>query len=106
MTVDQESAIAGLLGFPGVMLSPSKRNPPGREDHVIYWNACVFNHAGEQIWYGDLDVTAQQRTLQMLAKEIGTVYVTPEKPWRFDGFHETIKRDSARRRLIEFRGVN
>jgi hypothetical protein len=64
----------------------------------------VFNQHGQQIWHGDLDVTTRAEDLQRLAGLIGTVYVTPEQPWRFDGF-ETTRKSRHADRLIEFKEV-
>lgn len=102
-----------ILGLPGVMLSGSKRTPPGREGHTIYWNACVFVAEGRsskakhksavQVWYGDLDLDASDAALHELATKLGkTVYVTPEQPWRFDGFAETQKRSYEAERMRRY----
>lgn len=100
-TIDQ------ILGYPGRMLSGSKQIPSHRQGHVIYWNACVFVKTGrkdaDQIWYGDLDVTADEVKFQELANALSeTIYVTPEQPWRFNGFRETMKVRQNRDRLIQF----
>lgn len=102
------------LGFPGAMLSGSKRTPPRREGHTIYWNACVFettersskarHKCGTQIWHGDLDVTQDEQALKALATALGhTIYVTPESPWRFDGFEATMRKHDPRRDLPFYR---
>jgi hypothetical protein len=94
-------AIIDALGYPGAMLSGMKQNPPGTEGHTIYWNACVFEKTGKneavQIWHGDLDVTAQTEKLQELANRLGkTLVVTPEHPWRFDGFRKAMQEHSPK----------
>lgn len=94
--LDPFAAAIRYLGLPGAMLSGSKQKPRGTEDHTIYWNACVFMKTGhkdaEQIWWGDLDVTASMEKLHALATDLGeTIYATREQPWRFDGFRETMK---------------
>lgn len=95
-----------ILGFPGAMLSGTKIAPHGLKDHDIYWNACVFQktgrHDAEQIWHGDLDVTEKRQALHRLANAVGTtIYVTPEQPWRFDGFKDAWKH-ADRTRVIAF----
>ncbi len=91
------------LGYPGRILSGSKTIPKGKENHIIYWNACIFDYDGEEIWYGDLDVTQDHDKLDKLVKLIGIIYVTPEQPWRFDGFKETRKNKYHAERMIEFK---
>lgn len=71
------------LGAPGAMLSGSKTAPEGE---TVYWNACIFNDAKEQIWHGDLNLTTSAEFLQRLANRVGRIHVTPEHPFRFDGF--------------------
>lgn len=71
------------LGMPGAMLSGSKTAPKGQ---TVYWNACIFNEAEEQIWHGDLNLTRKAKELQELADAVGPIHVTPESPFRFDGF--------------------
>lgn len=96
-------AIGDCLGFPGAMLSGSKCTPLGKEDHTIYWNACVFDSAGTQIWHGDLDVTDREADLRALAQRLGeAIWVTPEQPWRFDGFAATMKVKDYAERAIKF----
>lgn len=84
-----------FLGVQGAMLSGFKTNPPGLEDHMIFWNACVFKKISRNdavsIWYGDLDVTAREENLQKLADALGsTIVVTREHPWRWDGFKKSM----------------
>ena len=70
------------LGAPGAMISGSKRAPEGQE---VYWNACVFDEKARQIWHGDLNLTRRRSDLQDLANQIGTIHVTPENPFRWEG---------------------
>jgi hypothetical protein len=76
------SVIEEYLGHPGVMLSGNKSSPPG---HECYWNSCLFNEKGDQLWWGDIDLTKKEDTIQALAKEIGKFYITRENPFRWDG---------------------
>jgi hypothetical protein len=94
------------------MLSGMKQKPRGTEDHILYWNACVFMAHGrasrskhedaDQIWHGDLDVTVRYDKLQELATRLNkAIYVTPEQPWRFDGFAFTIKNKYDSERMVK-----
>lgn len=82
-----------LLGSPGVIMSSAKFGQVGAH---IYSNACVFNKAKEQIWYGDLSITNSERELRELAEAVGMIYVTPEHPARFEGLDKALEEDSSR----------
>ena len=74
------------LGFPGQMLSGDKGSYARKyPDRKVFFNACVFDKAFTQIWYGDIDFTLSTDALTKLAAEIGTIYVTREMPYRFEG---------------------
>lgn len=84
-----------LLGHHGRLLSPSKsayREAHG--DNDVYFNACIFDRSGLQRWFGDVDVTLERDKLEHLAGRIGSIYLTPEKPYRFQGLvdHEEDER--------------
>lgn len=75
-----------ILGFPSQMLSSSKSAYASQyPDHTVFFNACIFNSKRQQIWWGDLDLTKDSAKLQNVANQIGTIYVTKEKPYRWDG---------------------
>ena len=107
-TTDNGYAVAyEVLGSPGVMLSGVKQPPRGCEDHTIYWNACIFQKCSRkdafQIWYGDLDLTASEAELQRIADTLQeTIYVTPEQPWRFNGFKDTMRIAEYAERAVRF----
>lgn len=94
VTINLMSKVEAILGHAGAMLSASKSHrPPGTEEHTIYWNACIFADDGTQVWFGDLDVTESADMLQKVANEIGTIHITPESPFRFEGLEEGRKQD-------------
>ena len=73
------------LGYPGKMISGSKRFYSRTfPDHVVVFNANLF--VGKtKIWYGDIDVTESLETLKELASAIGEkLYVLFESDGRFD----------------------
>ncbi len=77
-----------ILGY-GFPLTPDKRNPPGAEDHRIYWNAFIWDENSIYCWGGgDLDLTERAGDLQGLADTIGTIYATPEQPWNEASFQK------------------
>lgn len=86
------------LGAPGAMLHGAKIAPEGQE---VYWNACVFNEREEQIWHGDFNLTRDRDKLQRLADRVGTIHLTPEQPFRFDGF-KAGKKSYAGERIVTF----
>lgn len=66
---------------PGRMLSAGKREPKG---HVCVWNANVCTRSKGKIWFGDLDLTADEADLKAFAVREGeTVYVLRERDGRF-----------------------
>jgi hypothetical protein len=98
------------LGVPGRMLSGSKTVPAHREGHKIYWNACVFaeievprdklhkilprRYTYPSIWFGDLDLNTDLADVQAIADELNlALWVTPESPYRFDGFEKGQRAD-------------
>lgn len=103
VTVNLSSDAERILGMCGTMLSDSKRTPPGRENHTIYWNACVFLDEGTQIWFGDLDLIENANKLKELAKVAGRkILVTPEQPFRFKGLEKTMKDSHDAERVVVF----
>ena len=85
-----------ILGGAGRLISQSKsgyRN--NHQDHLVYFNACVFLEDGTEVWFGDLDLTLDTEKLHTLANKLGeTLAVTPEHPFRYDGLKETCKKSS------------
>lgn len=74
-------AIEKHIGPVGRMISSSKTAPKG---HLCVWNGNIIID-GRKVWYGDIDVTKQAKSLAKLAKEIGKdVYVLREMDARFD----------------------
>ena len=67
---------------PGRMISGSKIAPKG---HVCVFNANVCSKSRGKFWYGDLDLTADERDLRSLAEKLGEeIYVLREMDARFD----------------------
>lgn len=85
-TEEKELQAFEALGMCGAMLSGSKtgyemRNP----NHVVFYNANLYDPAANKLWFGDLDLTDQIETLQGLASKIGEpIFVTREAPFRFN----------------------
>lgn len=70
----------------GRMISYSKSTyMRANEGHKVYFNSCIYDSNGVQIWYGDLDLTKDSRKLNKVAKESKQeFYVTPESGFRSD----------------------
>lgn len=86
MTKDRQGQIAKkLIGWPGRMISGSKSGYRQRyPDHTIVFNANLCTDEGK-FWFGDLDVTLDDKNLQKLADRIGQrVYVLREMDARFE----------------------
>jgi hypothetical protein len=79
-----------LLGPPGQLITAShvwfdKLFP----DHVAVFNANVCIAPPRKIWFGDIDLTEDERGLAVLAKALDTkVYVLNERDGRFQGRDE------------------
>ena len=74
-------AINTKVGYAGRLLSMDKRAPEG---HVCVWNANIVVD-GFKVWHGDLDLTADEASLQAVADEIKMpLYILYEMDGRFD----------------------
>jgi hypothetical protein len=67
-------------------------------DHVVLFNAVVFNEAGRCVWFGDIDLSLMLEALQDLAEEIGAIAVAPEKPFAGQGIGDHINVFESRQR--------
>lgn len=84
------------IGHAGRQLSGGKTAPKGQ---TVYWNACVFTEDGEQVWWGDVNLTKEANKVQAAADELQqTLFVTPEQPFRFSGLNG----DGDRKRIKRF----
>ena len=97
-------AIDRHLGIPGRLISASKsgyaRKHPG---NTVYFNACIFDKDGTQVWWGDLDLTEERDRLDSLAEECQeTFYVTPEHGFRSDFNEVTTKMLKKDPRVVVF----
>lgn len=82
----QEKIAEALLGSIGKMVGASKsiylyNNP----NHCVVFNANICTKEDGKIWYGDIDLTIEHKSLQELAQKLNkTIYVLPEPAARFD----------------------
>lgn len=84
MLDDAREVAIEVLGWPGRMVSQSKSSFRERHpDHVAVFNANVCVEAGK-IWFGDLDLTADEPVLLELASQLGErIFVLYEMDGRF-----------------------
>lgn len=88
------TVLESKLGLSGRMISGSKiAYIQLHPSHKVFFNACMFNEDKQLIWWGDIDLTVDSPLLQELADEIGTIYVTREYPFRFEGFDKGKERE-------------
>jgi hypothetical protein len=82
--ITDEISNVGLI--PGRMISHSKsRYLDKHPDNEVYFNANIFTLNEGKIWYGDLDLTLDEKFLNQAAKSIGkSLYVLKEYDGRFD----------------------
>jgi len=60
--------------------------------HIVLFNACLFNAKGEEVWWGDVDLTLDWKAFYETAHALTeTLILTPEMPYRFTGLKETLK---------------
>jgi hypothetical protein len=81
-------------GFsPGRLLSWSKSTYRfAYPDNDVYFNANIFTQHGK-IWYGDLDLTLDEKKLKKVAREIKEdLYILKEMDGRFGGESEPIEK--------------
>ncbi len=78
-----------LMGRPGRMLSGSKTAySNNHQNHLVIFNGNLFiqvENKYQKIWFGDVDVTRDIKTLIKLAKQLETaVYLLREMDGRFE----------------------
>lgn len=82
----------------GRMISFSKslysKNHP---KNIIYYNANIFTEKYGKIWYGDLDLTLDIKSLENISKELNEkLYVLREMDGRFENenldFNEVVQK--------------
>jgi hypothetical protein len=86
MDVDElVGAFRDALGFPGKMLSGSKSGYLKANPHNnAFFNANILDESGNQVWFGDVDLTLEWDNLQKLSTDLGIrFFVTREMPYRF-----------------------
>jgi len=60
--------------------------------HIVLFNACLFDIKGEEVWWGDVDLTLDWKVFYETAHALTeTLILTPEMPYRFTGLKETLK---------------
>lgn len=84
--MEEHEVVERFLGHMGRMLSGSKSGYLDRfPGHRCFFNGNVYAGDGRKLWYGDIDLTKDEKVLQALAGELGTrLYVTREMPFRFE----------------------
>lgn len=84
MGENDQKYLAAMHGFLmiGRMMSGTKIGPKG---HVCLWNANILTTERGKIWFGDLDLTADEKMLVKLAADLGTkLYILREMDARFN----------------------
>lgn len=98
--------INSILGYEGRMICASKSRY--KENHpkgMPYFNACIFDDKGKQVWWGDIDVVLDKVKLKKIAKTWKKkFYVTPEHPYRTDFNSVTIKQLNEGEYVLKFNG--
>lgn len=88
------------LGDQGRLLGDDKVEViANRRGEEVLFNACIFNPAGTEIWFGDISLPADVRRLEELAAKLGEIYLTPELPYRWEGLPQAPALDPRIRRF-------
>jgi len=85
-SMDYPNAVICLnIAHMGRMISGSKADYARKHpQNIVVFNANVLVD-GKKVWYGDLDVTKDEKKLQKCADTIGkNLYILPEMAARFD----------------------
>jgi hypothetical protein len=108
VTIEFDDEVEEIIGPVGAMISASKTAySDAHPDNKVFFNACIFNKKGVQIWAGDLDLTLKKDKLAELADLVGEIWITPEFGYRFQGLKAGLKDEKRSEKLgIERRAVN
>ena len=67
------------LGLPGRLITMSKgRYRHSNPNHLVIYNALVWNDDCSSLWRGDIDITLEKTKLMSIANQAGTFYITYE----------------------------
>ena len=60
--------------------------------HIVLFNACLFDAKGEEVWWGDVDLTEEWKVFFETSHALTeTLILTPEMPYRFTGLKDPLK---------------
>ena len=60
--------------------------------HIVLFNACLFNTKGEEVWWGDVDLSHDWKVFAEASCSLNQpLILTPETPYRFTGLKEMLK---------------
>lgn len=98
VTINLSSEVEKILGPAGRLISGSKSSyQTAHRDHRVLFNACIFDEKGQEVWFGDIDLTEEEDKLKKVAAKIGKITVTPEHPFRWDGLNKKNAKENAER---------
>lgn len=83
MNIGEINDVLSRHGFwCGRMLSGTKTSPKG---NFCVWNANIVTKGAGKVWYGDLNLTKDEKALNEIEEEIGEpLYVLHEMDARFE----------------------
>jgi hypothetical protein len=94
-----------MIDFSGTgrMISLSKSQYlAAHPDHVVVFNASICAVSGKKIWWGDLDLTIDEKELQRLANERGEeIFILREQDGRFANEHAPLLAHAVRHYIPE-----
>jgi hypothetical protein len=86
LAIEDQKFIQELMGYPGTMLSGSKRAPEtkGKGEHLCVWNANLIVEGYNKIWFGDINLTRDEEKIKKIALHLkAKLYVLREMDARF-----------------------
>lgn len=95
------------LGSAGRLIAMSKSRYAERyPKHTVFFNGCIYvvvDGKPVEVWWGDIDLTKDERKLRAIAKEGRCdFYVTPEDPFRMDFNKVTLETLEKDENVVKF----
>lgn len=86
LTPEQHKVLTDALGYSGRMISGSKQTPTSKlGEHLAMFNANLIIEGYGKQWFGDLDITRDEKKIQTIAKNFqAKVYILCERDARFE----------------------
>lgn len=87
----------GVLGPCARLVGMSKTDYRNRHpDHKVYYNANIFTQEDGKIWFGDIDLTLDEKNLKQLSVELDKeIFLMREMDGRFENEDTALLKEKA-----------